>query len=78
MYRKTNIGALITYDAKDASVKLLVQFSKKRGVYADVATHYGVAITTVRRWVTTLADAGIDVAPKIERIRELALELEPG
>ena len=76
-FRKTNIGGLITYDAKAASKELLVQFSKKRGVYTDVATHYGVATTTVRRWITTLANAGIKLEPKIERIRELALELEP-
>lgn len=76
MYRKTNIGALITYDAKHASKLLLAQFNRKHGVYTDVAQHYGVATTTVRRWVTTLADTGIDVAPKIERIRELAIDLE--
>ncbi len=79
MYRKTNIGALITYDAKEASKQLLVQFSKKRGVFRDVATHYGVAITTVRRWVDTLeVDHGIKLLKKIDRIRELAIDLELG
>lgn len=77
-FRKTNLGALITYDAQLAAKQLLKQFSKKRGVYMEVADHYGVATTTVRRWVSTLADNGIDVEAKIERIRELALELEPG
>lgn len=78
-YRKTNLGALITYDAPLAAKQLLKEFSKKRGVYGEVATHYGVATTTVRRWVDTLeADHSININPKIERIRELALELEPG
>lgn len=76
-FRKTNIGALITYDPKEASKLLLVQFSKKRGVFTDVAAHYAVATTTVRRWVDTLeADHGIKLMPKIDRIRELALELD--
>ena len=75
-FRKTSIGALITYDAEEAAKLLLVQFSKQRGVFADVATHYGVATTTVRRWVTTLeVDHKIKLEPKIDRIRELALEI---
>ena len=73
-YRKTNIGGLISYNPKEAAKVLLKEFSKCRGVYSDVATHYGVAITTVRRWVTTLQGAGVNIEGRIDRIRELAIQ----
>lgn len=76
MYRKTNLGGQITYDPQGASKELLKAFSQNRGVFADVASHYGVASTTVRRWLITLKDEhAIDLAPRIERIREIAAEV---
>ncbi len=75
-FRKTNIGGQITYDPKGASKELLKLFSKKRGRFTDVAKHYGVATTTVRRWLVTLdTEHKINLQPRIDRIRELALEV---
>jgi hypothetical protein len=75
-FRKTNVGGQITFDPQGAAKELLKTFSIKRGVFTDVAKHYGVATTTVRRWLTTLAsEHSIDLAPRIERIREIALEV---
>lgn len=75
-FRKTTIGGQITFDPKGAGAELLKVFSRKRGVFTDVAKHYGVSGTTVRRWIVTLkAEHQIDLAPRIERIREIALEV---
>jgi DNA-binding IclR family transcriptional regulator len=69
------VGGLIQYDPKAASKELLLTFTRKRGVFSDVAVHYGVATTTVRRWLNTLRSCGIDIQPRIDRIRELAAEM---
>lgn len=75
-FRKTNIGGQITFDPQGASKELLKMFSMKRGVFTEVAEHYAVATTTVRRWLVTLdKDHGINLQPRIDRIRELALEV---
>lgn len=76
MFRKTNIGGLIQYDPKAAVKELLKVFAQKRGVFEQVAKHYGVATTTVRRWLTTLQTMGLDLEPRIKRIRELAAEVD--
>lgn len=79
VFRKTNLGVVIAATPDKAAKELLAQFSKKNGVFADVATHYGVAIQTVRRWVWTLDEtydkSGSGMSREIERIREVAIEV---
>lgn len=74
-FRKTNIGVLIAATPDKAARELMKQFSIQHGVFADVAAHYGVAVQTVRRWVWTLDKVGVDMSKRIDRIREVALEV---
>ena len=74
MFRKTNIGGLIQFDPKKAGKELLSMFTAKHGVLLQVADAYGVAPTTVRRWITSLEYEGVSMMPRIEKIRERAIE----